>query len=155
MARYTVNLARARSFSRRKRASKAMKILREELEEREGEEVSISPEVNSRIWENGIERPPARLEVEVKDTVEGLRAVLPGEEVEEPESEPEDETEEQEEEKVDEETEVDYEGIVSGTVSDAKEQLQELDDPDYEAALEAEENGKDRKTLKEWIKSRV
>jgi len=63
--------------------------------------------------------------------------------------------EEQEEEEVDEETEVDYEGIVSGTVSDAKEQLQELDDPDYEAALEAEENGKDRKTLKEWIKSRV
>ncbi|MFB6265817.1 MAG: 50S ribosomal protein L31e [Candidatus Nanohaloarchaea archaeon] len=71
MSRYTVNLTRARSFSRRKRASKAMSILREKLEKQEGEEVSISPEINNRLWENGVENPPGRLEVEV---VEGTRA---------------------------------------------------------------------------------
>lgn len=127
-----------------------MKILREKLEEREGEAVSVSPEVNSRIWENGIERPPAKLEVEVVETSDGLRAVLPGAEVEEPEEGEEDETEESE----DGETEdVDYEEIVSGTVSEAKEELQELDSLDWEAALEAEEENKDRKTLKEWIEN--
>ncbi len=167
MPRYTVNLSRARAFSRRKRASKAMKILREKLEEREGEEVSVSPEVNSKIWESGIERPPAKLEVEVVETADGLRAVLPGAEVEEPEpeeieEEPEPEEEQLEEEEAEEQdtgddgasTEsIDYEEIVSGTVGEAKEQLQEMDDVDWDKALEAEEDNKDRKTLKEWIES--
>lgn len=158
MARYTINLGRARSFSRRKRASKAMKILREQLENREGEDVSISPEVNSEIWKNGMERPPAKIEVEVVETSTGLTAVLPDGKVEEPEPEPEpepeEETEEEEEEPADEEG-ADYEDIVSGTVSEAKDAVQELDDPDYQAILEAEESNKDRKTLKEWLESRM
>ncbi len=170
MARYTVNLSRARSFSRRRRAQKAMTILREKLEEKENEKVSIAPEINSRIWENGVERPPAKLEVEVVETPDGPRAVLPGTKVEEPEPEPEpeeeeetveeepgEETEEETEAEEDgsEEVEADYDEIVSGTVSEAKEDLQELDDPDWEAALEAEKENKDRKTLKEWLESRT
>lgn len=161
MSRYTVNLGRARSFSRRRRAQKAMRILREKLEDQEGEDVSISPEVNSKIWENGMEKPPAKLEVEVVDTSDGLRAVLPGAEVEEPEPEPEpeesEETEEEEEaeDSTEEDSGVDYSEIVSGTVGEAKEQLQELDDPDFSKALEAEKDNKDRKTLKEWLESRA
>lgn len=160
MPRYTVNLGRARSFSRRKRAQKAMHILREKLEDQEGEDVSIAPEINSKIWENGMERPPAKLKVEVVETSDGLRAILPGAEVEEPEPEPEPEEEEEkedeaEEEEEDEDSGVDYEEIVSGTVGEAKEQLQELESPDYKKALEAEKDNKDRKTLKEWLESRT
>lgn len=141
-----------------------MKILRKELENREGEKVSVSPEVNSRIWENGVERPPAKLEVEVIDTGDGLRAVLPGTSVEEPEPEPEpedeedeetSESEESEEETVEESGEPDYEEIVSGTVSQAKDRVKELESPDYEAVLEAEKQNKDRKTLKQWLESRM
>ncbi len=188
MSRYTVNLSRARTYSRRKRAQKAMSILREQLEKREGKKVSISPEVNRKIWERGAEKPPASIEVEITETAGEPVAVLPGsepeveeepeeaeeptEEVEETESEetPEEDTEEEseepeeaeeaEEEAVeeepgeDDEPEVDYSEIVSGTISDAKEQLQELEDPDYGAALEAEKSNKDRKTLKEWLENR-
>lgn len=135
-----------------------MSILRRKLEELEEEEVSISPEVNSKLWENGVERPPARLEVEVVDTDSGLRAVLPGEEAESKPSETE-ETEDEEEDDSEKETEQesgeDYSEIVSGTVSDAKDELQELEDPDWESALEAEKEGKDRKTLKEFIESKM
>lgn len=49
----------------------------------------------------------------------------------------------------------DYEEIVSGTISEAKDQLDEIEEPDYEAALEAEEQNKDRKTFKEWLENRT
>lgn len=135
-----------------------MKILQEKLEDREGASVSISPEVNSRIWENGMEKPPGKIEVEVVETEDfELRAVLPDGEAKdetEPEPEPEEEAEE-EEEKEAADGEADYDDIVSGTVSEAKEAVQELDDPDYEAILEVEESSKDRKTLKEWLESQM
>lgn len=50
---------------------------------------------------------------------------------------------------------VNYEEIVSGTISDAKDDLQELDEPDYEAALEAEKGNKNRTTLVDWLETRV
>ncbi len=180
MSRYTVNLSRARTFSRKRRAQKAMSILQEELEKREGEEVSVSPEVNAKIWERGAEKPPVRLEVEVTEAAGRKVAVLPGAEPEaeeEPEPEPEDDEEEEtededteesedeeeqedeseEEEAEDEEEEPDeeYEEILSGTVGEAKDAIQELDNPDYERLLELEEEGKDRKTLKQFIENQM
>lgn len=50
-------------------------------------------------------------------------------------------------------SDVDYEEIVSGTITDAKDQLNELENPDYQQALEAEEANKDRKTFKEWLEA--
>lgn len=50
-------------------------------------------------------------------------------------------------------TDADYEEIVSGTISDAKEQLQELKNADYDAALQAEKDGKNRTTFVEWLES--
>ncbi len=50
---------------------------------------------------------------------------------------------------------IDYEKLVSGTVGDSKEALEEVENPDWEAALEAEERGKNRKTLVEWIERRI
>jgi len=69
------------------------------------------------------------------------------EEVEE--SEPEESKEEQESEAQD----ADYEEIVSGTISDAKDQIGGLEDPDYDAILEAEQENKDRKTFTDWLES--
>lgn len=45
----------------------------------------------------------------------------------------------------------DYEEIVSGTISDAKDMISELDSPDFDALLEAEENNKNRTTFTDWL----
>lgn len=45
----------------------------------------------------------------------------------------------------------DYEEIVAGTITEAKEALKEMEDPNYKAALKAEEDNKNRKTLKDWL----
>ncbi len=50
---------------------------------------------------------------------------------------------------------VDYEDVLEGTVDEVKNAIKELEDPDYEALLEAEKEGKDRKTVKEFIESRI
>jgi small subunit ribosomal protein S3 len=90
------------------------------------------------------------------------------EETEEPESDEteeedvEDEVEEQgevEEETEDESeaeesgSEVDVEELVSGTISDAKEEIKAMDQPDFGAILEAEKDNKDRKTFKQWLEN--
>ena len=69
-------------------------------------------------------------------------------------SEETEETEESaEEEEQEEETgsDADYDDIVSGTISDAKDQISELEDPDYEALLEAEKGNKNRTTFIDWL----
>lgn len=50
--------------------------------------------------------------------------------------------------------EVDYVEIVSGTISDAKDKLKELEEPDWEEALNAERENKERKTFIEWLENR-
>ncbi|MBC5793187.1 MAG: 50S ribosomal protein L24 [Nanohaloarchaea archaeon] len=71
------------------------------------------------------------------------------EEDEEETEEVEEETEETEEEEV----EADYSEVVSQNIGDVKDSVQEMESPDYDALLEAEEDNKDRKTMKEWIES--
>ena len=72
----------------------------------------------------------------------------------------ESETEEQEDEEVEETEEetasddVDYDEIVDGTISDAKDQIGELENPDYEAILEAEEGNKARTTFIDWLENK-
>jgi large subunit ribosomal protein L24 len=78
------------------------------------------------------------------------------EEIEEAIEEAQEETEEDEGEEQEAETEeasADYEKIVSGTISDAKDQIEELENPDFDALIEAEESNKDRKTFKEYLES--
>jgi len=102
---------------------------------------------------------------EVRDVFEDR-----GEEIqEEDETEPDDEEEESESE-IDEETpeaeaeeseeeemkdDVDYEEIVSGTISDAKDELEDLSNTDWETALEAEKENKNRTTFIDWLETRV
>jgi hypothetical protein len=156
-----------------------MSSRKEELERQENQKVAIDPEDNRKIWERGAQKPPAKIEVEVETVGDGLLAVLPGTEIEEPEPEPEpeveeeseesEETEEQDEEeteepeeedseetdKPEEDEEEDYEEILAGTVGEAKDGIDELNNPDYEKLLELEKEGKDRKTLKQFLESKL
>ncbi len=69
--------------------------------------------------------------------------------------ETEDEAEDEEVEETDtEEPDVDYDEIVDNTISDAKDEISELENPDYEALLEAEEDNKNRTTFIDWLENR-
>jgi len=74
------------------------------------------------------------------------------EQFEETEDEEETETEEAEEEET---SAADYSEVVDNTIGDAKDELQSMDSPDYEAALEAEKEGKNRTTFVEWLEDKV
>ena len=141
MTLYTINLSRARSKGRNKRAKKASSLLREELQRLEGEEVSISNEVNQRIWSRGSSKPPRKISVEVVESDDGLWAVLSDRKQEEI-------TEDEEEY-----TESDYEEALDGTVSEAQEAIEAFKDPDYNKLIQLEEEGKDRKTILEFLES--
>jgi large subunit ribosomal protein L24 len=74
---------------------------------------------------------------------------------EDEESEEETEEVEDSEDTADSETEADYEEVVSGTIGDGKDELQSMEDPDYEAALEAEKDNKNRTTFVDWLESKA
>ena len=46
-----------------------------------------------------------------------------------------------------------YEEIVAGTITDAKEDVEELESPDYDALIQAEQDNKNRTTLIDWLES--
>ncbi len=62
---------------------------------------------------------------------------------------------EKEAETTSETTEVteEYEEIVSGTITDAKDAIGDLESPDYDALIKAEEDNKNRTTLIDWLES--
>ncbi len=49
----------------------------------------------------------------------------------------------------------DYEEIVDGTIDDVKDAVADLEDVDYRELLEAEQAGKDRVTLTDWIQEQM
>ncbi|MFB6174891.1 MAG: hypothetical protein ABEJ87_02855, partial [Candidatus Nanohalobium sp.] len=51
----------------------------------------------------------------------------------------------------DSDDEVDYDDIVSGTISDAKDMIADLENPDFDELLEAEEDNKNRTTFTDWL----
>jgi len=144
MTIYTINLAKARSKGRNKRAKKASSLLREKLEHQEGEEISVSNEVNQKIWSRGASKPPRKIDVEVVESDDGLWAVLSDKTQKQL---TEDESEEQDY------TKSDYEQALDGTVSEAQEAIEDFENPDYEKFIELEEEGKARETLLEFLES--
>jgi len=62
------------------------------------------------------------------------------------ETEDEEETEEESESS-------DYDEIVGGTIGDAKDSINEMESPDFDALIEAEKSNKDRKTMIDWLES--
>ena len=71
---YTVPLRRAYwTGSRLRRANKAVKVLREFVERHmKPEELLIQPEVNERIWNRGIQKPPRRIRIRATKNSDNL-----------------------------------------------------------------------------------
>ena len=51
--------------------------------------------------------------------------------------------------------EAEYEEIVSGTIGDAKDMIDDLEEPDFEALIEAEEDNKNRTTFIDWLEGKA
>ncbi|MFB6158203.1 MAG: 30S ribosomal protein S3 [Candidatus Nanohalobium sp.] len=122
----------------------AVEKLEEEAEEVEEEAEEIIEEETGEEQEEDVEATEKEAE-EVKEEAEKVAEETEDEDVEEKAEEVEEEMEE---------VEKDLEEIVSGTISDAKEMINELENPDFTALLEAEKENKDRKTFKDWLETR-
>jgi len=69
---YTIPLERAWIGSKRKRVPRALRIIRDFLDRHmKPESLVISPEVNVKVWEKGIEKPPRRIRVRATKDREG------------------------------------------------------------------------------------
>ena len=71
------------------------------------------------------------------------------------EKSPEEEQAAEQQEEETAQTTAEYDEIVSGTITDAKDALKDMDEPDYEAALAAEKDNKNRTTLVDWLENQV
>lgn len=111
-----------------------------EVDEEEKEEV-LQQDEESEMME----------QMQQNDTTEEEETDESEEETEESEAEEKEETNEKGEETRD----TDYDELADNTISDIKEKLEEIENPDYEAVLEAEKENKDRKTMKQWLENRV
>ncbi|MHA1268818.1 MAG: 50S ribosomal protein L31e [Candidatus Helarchaeota archaeon] len=70
---YIVPLRRSFTGSRYKRAKKAVKFLREFVKRHmKPVEVIIHPEVNEKIWERGMQKPPGKIRIRASKDKEGL-----------------------------------------------------------------------------------
>ncbi|MFB6208378.1 MAG: hypothetical protein ABEJ69_03440 [Candidatus Nanohaloarchaea archaeon] len=124
--------------------------------EHEGESTPSKEDVKSRFTaENGVSKD----EVEVVDVLTGygsknsVARLKVHSQFEYDEDLEEDAIEEDEPE--DTASSAEYDDLVSGTITEAKDALKEMDSPDYKAALKAEKANKDRKTLKEWLENKL
>lgn len=97
-----------------------------------------------------------------KSNAEGVNSKVNLDDVEiedeEPSEDKDEETESEEDEENGEESSAtdestDYDDLVDQSISDAKDEINDLENPDWEALIEAEENGKGRKTFVEWLEN--
>ncbi|MFX0103303.1 MAG: 50S ribosomal protein L31e [Candidatus Hodarchaeota archaeon] len=70
---YTVPLGKAYLRPPKKRAKKAIRIIREFFQRHmKADELVILPEVNERVWEYGIEKPPRKIKIRATKSIEGI-----------------------------------------------------------------------------------
>jgi len=73
---YVIPLAKARNGPRNKWAKKSIRFLRDFMTRHfKPESLVISQEVNEKIWERGIQKPPRKLKVRVTKNIDGLCVV--------------------------------------------------------------------------------
>ncbi|MBY9007740.1 MAG: 60S ribosomal protein L31 [Candidatus Lokiarchaeota archaeon] len=73
---YTIPLSKARKGPRTKWAKKAIRFLREYIYRHfKPEYLVISQEVNEKIWERGIQKPPRKIKVRATKNSDGLVVV--------------------------------------------------------------------------------
>jgi large subunit ribosomal protein L24 len=100
--------------------------------------------------EEELEEVKEEIEDEIDEDEMADQAVEDEESSEEVEEEAEGHEAEEAEE---EETSVDSSDVVSGTISEAKDQISEMESPDFDALIEAEKSNKDRKTMLEYLEN--
>jgi len=133
-----------------------------ETEDAKADRINMIIEEAENMTGGEIERAIEELEeIQTGDiTQDEIREVFENqpekEEKEEDESKTDEEASEPDSEEADEEEgdEAEMEEIVSGTISDVKDALEEMEEPDYQAALKAEKNQKNRKTLTNWLENK-
>lgn len=138
-------LSRRTAASREKAAEGAPE--EEGEEEAEGE----VPEEEAEEAEEGPEEEAKEAEEEPEEEEPEEEELEKEEEEEKAESEKEEEVEEEPEEEAEE---IDYGSLADQNISDIKEKAEELE-LDYQKLLDAEKDNKDRKTLKEWLESKI
>jgi large subunit ribosomal protein L31e len=70
---YTVPLKDARYVAPNRRASKAVRILKKFIERHlKAGSIIILPEVNEKIWERGIQKPPRKIRIKASKDEEGV-----------------------------------------------------------------------------------
>jgi len=78
---YTIPLGRTRLAPRKKRAPRALRLIREFARRHmKAEEVKIAPELNELIWSRGVEKPPRKIRVRMEKYEDGTVRVYPAEE---------------------------------------------------------------------------
>lgn len=83
---YVIPLRDAYETSRKRRAKKAINIVRQfAMKHMKGEEVKISDGVNNLIWSRGAEKPPRKIKVVMRKDEKGVVEVMLPEEAEEKE----------------------------------------------------------------------
>lgn len=74
----TLNMRKVWIRPRKKRASRALRVLREIVKKQmKVEDVKISNEVNETIWSRGAEKPPRKVEVKAVKDKDGNVIVFP------------------------------------------------------------------------------
>jgi len=80
---YVIPLRDAYEASRRRRAKRAINLIREFAQRHmKAEEVKLSQGVNKLVWSKGIEKPPRRIKVLMRKDREGVVEVMLPEEAE-------------------------------------------------------------------------
>jgi len=73
---YIIPLVKARKGPRNKRAKKAIRYLKDYIRRHfKPESLVITQEVNEKIWERGIQKPPRKLKVRATKNIDGLVVV--------------------------------------------------------------------------------
>ncbi|MEA1992844.1 MAG: 50S ribosomal protein L31e [Euryarchaeota archaeon] len=74
---YTIPLRKAKRASRKKRSAKAVKVLKDFLRRHtKTENIQLDAALNEKVWERGIEKPPAKLRIRVKKEGDTATAYL-------------------------------------------------------------------------------
>ena len=122
-----------------------------ELESDEDEEEESKAEEAEEDAESGEESDEE--ETEDQEDEEDAETEEQEDDSEEEETEADEDESEAEEEDSEDSEELDYDDLVDQSISDAKDEISEFEDPDWDALIEAEEEGKDRKTFLDWLES--
>lgn len=140
---HTVNLRRVRRVNPRKRAKKAMRILKDYVTRHTGaESVSVSNAVNQELWANGAKKPPTSLDIQIMVDGSTAHVELPGRDVAVTQTTTE------------ETADLSDEDIAEMNVDEVKEHV-EAGTVDAQRALDVEYAGKNRTTLIDWLEERI